>query len=61
LRTNLTNLVSLCRTHHRAVHEQGWEISLAPDGQVGLVEPTRGRLRAPSGSRRPRPADVGAT
>jgi Domain of unknown function (DUF222)/HNH endonuclease len=59
--TRVDNLVSLCRTHHRAVHEQGWEISLAPDGQVGLVEPTRGRLRALSGSRRPRRADVGAT
>jgi hypothetical protein len=32
--TRMDNLVSLCRPHHRAVHEQGWEISLAPDGQV---------------------------
>jgi Domain of unknown function (DUF222)/HNH endonuclease len=59
--TRVDNLVSLCRTHHRAVHEQGWEISLAADGQVVLVEPTRDGLRAASGSRRPRPADVGAT
>jgi len=57
----MDNLVSLCRTHHRAVHEQGWEISLAPDQQVVLIEPTRVGLRPPSGSRRPRPADVGAT
>ncbi|MGH9207218.1 MAG: DUF222 domain-containing protein, partial [Acidimicrobiales bacterium] len=35
--TELDNLVSLCRTHHRAVHEQGWRIHIA-DG-VAVVEP----------------------
>jgi hypothetical protein len=35
--TKLDNLVSLCRTHHRRVHEQGWRIRLV-DG-VPVVEP----------------------
>jgi hypothetical protein len=35
--TELDNLVSLCRQHHRAVHEQGWRIHIA-DGIV-VVEP----------------------
>src|SRR5579862_2968651 len=35
--TELANLVSLCRPHHRRVHEQGWRIHIA-DG-VAIVEP----------------------
>jgi hypothetical protein len=35
--TELDNLVSLCRPHHRAVHEQGWRIQIA-DG-MAVVEP----------------------
>jgi hypothetical protein len=35
--TELENLVSLCRTHHRAVHEQGWLLHIA-DG-IAVVEP----------------------
>jgi len=35
--TELENLVSLCRRHHRAVHEQGWRIHIA-DG-IAVVEP----------------------
>jgi hypothetical protein len=35
--TELDNLVSLCRRHHRAVHEQGWRIRMA-DG-IPVVEP----------------------
>jgi Domain of unknown function (DUF222)/HNH endonuclease len=35
--TELENLVSLCRPHHRAVHEQGWRIHIA-DG-IPVVEP----------------------
>jgi hypothetical protein len=34
--TELENLVSLCRPHHRRVHEQGWRIDIA-DG-VAVVE-----------------------
>ena len=35
--TELDNLVSLCRPHHRAVHEQGWRIHVA-DG-IAVVDP----------------------
>jgi hypothetical protein len=35
--TEVDNLVSLCRPHHRTVHEQGWRIHIA-DG-VAVVEP----------------------
>ena len=35
--TELDNLVSLCRPHHRAVHEQRWRIHIA-DG-IAVVEP----------------------
>ena len=35
--TELDNLVSLCRRHHRTVHEEGWRIHFA-DG-VAVVEP----------------------
>ena len=35
--TELENLVSLCRMHHRRVHEEGWRIHIA-DG-VAVVEP----------------------
>jgi len=35
--TEIDNLVSLCRPHHRRVHEQGWRIHIA-DG-VAVVEP----------------------
>ncbi|MGA8665275.1 MAG: HNH endonuclease signature motif containing protein, partial [Candidatus Dormiibacterota bacterium] len=35
--TELENLVSLCRPHHRAVHEQGWRIHIA-DG-IAVIDP----------------------
>jgi len=35
--TELDNLVSLCRPHHPAVHEQGWRIHIADD--IAVVEP----------------------
>jgi hypothetical protein len=35
--TELENLISLCRPHHRAVHEQGWRIHIA-DG-IAVLEP----------------------
>ena len=37
--TEVPNLVSLCRFHHRAVHEQGREIRLLVDGRVEVSEP----------------------
>jgi hypothetical protein len=36
--TELDNLVSLCRPHHRAVHEQGWRIHIA-DGRAAIEPP----------------------
>jgi hypothetical protein len=36
--TALENLVSLCRSHHRRVHEEGWRIHIADDG-IAVVEP----------------------
>ena len=35
--TEIDNLVSLCRPHHRAVHEEGWRIHIN-DG-IAVVEP----------------------
>jgi hypothetical protein len=32
--TNLDNLVSLCRGHHRLVHERGYSVKLGVDGEV---------------------------
>jgi hypothetical protein len=40
--TSLDNLVSLCRRHHRVVHERGWDIGFGPDRAVRVTEP-RGR------------------
>jgi hypothetical protein len=36
--TELDNLVSLCRSHHRQVHEEGWRIHIADNG-IAVVEP----------------------
>ena len=36
--TKVPNLLSLCRFHHRVVHEQGREIRLKPDGTVEVSE-----------------------
>ena len=33
--TRLTNLVLLCRRHHRAVHEEGYQVAREPDGSSG--------------------------
>jgi len=32
--TALSNLVLLCRLHHRRVHEEGWKLSRGPAGAV---------------------------
>jgi hypothetical protein len=31
--TDLDNLALLCRAHHRAVHEGGWQLTRGPDGR----------------------------
>ena len=37
--TRLDNLVLLCRRHHRAVHEEGFRITLDASGDVQFVRP----------------------
>jgi hypothetical protein len=38
-KTALSNLVSLCGTHHRLVHDGGWRLKLAPSGAVRVFSP----------------------
>jgi len=35
--TNLANLALLCRAHHRAVHEGGWQLTRGPDGHFSAT------------------------
>ena len=37
--TALSNLVLLCRPHHRLVHEEGWTMSRGEDGEVVAAPP----------------------
>jgi hypothetical protein len=37
--TTLSNLALLCRRHHRAVHEEGYEIAREPDGGLTFRNP----------------------
>jgi 5-methylcytosine-specific restriction endonuclease McrA len=37
--TTLSNLVLLCRRHHRAVHEEGYQVSRAPEGALDFRRP----------------------
>jgi 5-methylcytosine-specific restriction endonuclease McrA len=37
--TTLANLVTLCRRHHRAVHEEGYQITREADGTLRFYEP----------------------
>lgn len=39
--TDLANLVLLCRAHHRAVHEGGWQLVREPDGRLTASPPHR--------------------
>jgi Domain of unknown function (DUF222)/HNH endonuclease len=39
--TDLANLALLCRAHHRAVHEGGWQLQRDPDGQLTATPPHR--------------------
>ena len=41
--TTLANLALLCRRHHRAVHEEGYTLDRAPDGELRFRRPN-GRL-----------------
>jgi hypothetical protein len=37
--TSLSNTLLLCRRHHRAVHEEGFSMELAPDGEARFYRP----------------------
>jgi hypothetical protein len=37
--TRLDNLLHLCRRHHRAVHEEGFRVTLHPDGTARFCRP----------------------
>ena len=37
--TKLSNLAMLCRRHHRAVHEEGYQVDRQPDGQLRFRRP----------------------
>ena len=37
--TTLSNLALLCRRHHRAVHEEGYQVDRQPDGELGFRRP----------------------
>jgi len=39
--TTLTNLLQLCRFHHRLVHEGGYHIETQPDGTLIFYRPDR--------------------
>ena len=44
--TSLENLVLLCRRHHRAVHEGGFEVTLLRNGTTVFLRPDGLRARA---------------
>jgi HNH endonuclease len=37
--TTLSNLALLCRRHHRAVHEEGYQVACGPDGVLQFRRP----------------------
>jgi 5-methylcytosine-specific restriction endonuclease McrA len=37
--TTLSNLALLCRRHHRAVHEEGYQVGREPDGELWFRRP----------------------
>jgi hypothetical protein len=47
-RTSASNLMCLCRRHHRVKQRPGWKVCLAGDGTVSWIDPTgRGRVTRP--------------
>lgn len=52
-RTDLDNLVFLCRRHHRQVHQPGWHAKLLPDRTFEVATPD-GRVLADPPRRQPR-------
>ncbi|MPY91067.1 MAG: DUF222 domain-containing protein [Luteitalea sp.] len=55
--TRLTNLALVCKRHHRAVHEEGFTLTRAPDGAVHVCRPDGRPL--PTVPRTPRWATAG--
>jgi hypothetical protein len=47
--TDLANLALLCRAHHRAVHEDGWQLVRQADGRLTPPPPPPPPPRAPPG------------
>jgi 5-methylcytosine-specific restriction endonuclease McrA len=54
--TTLSNLALLCRRHHRAVHEEGYQVDRHPDGELRFRRPD-GRLLPEVPSPRDVPGD----
>jgi 5-methylcytosine-specific restriction endonuclease McrA len=54
--TTLSNLALLCRRHHRAVHEEGYQVDRQPDGELRFRRPD-GRLLPEVPPRAAIPAD----
>jgi Domain of unknown function (DUF222)/HNH endonuclease len=46
--TDLANLALVCRAHHRAVHEGGWQLTRGPDGHLTATRPHRHHRRQPT-------------
>jgi 5-methylcytosine-specific restriction endonuclease McrA len=42
--TTLSNLATLCRRHHRAVHEEGYRVTRKPNGELCFRTPYGGLL-----------------
>ena len=54
--TTLSNLALLCRRHHRAVHEEGYQVARLPDGALQFRRPN-GHLLPEVSPPAPVPAD----
>lgn len=46
-KTSLSNLWLICRSHHRLLHEGGWQLRPSGDGSTLTVIPPRSRSRGP--------------
>ena len=44
--TDLDNLALVCRAHHRAIHDGGWQLTRGPDGRFTATPPYRGQRTA---------------
>src|SRR5438094_3929402 len=44
--TTMTNLILLCRPHHRKVHEEGWGLQRLTTGRWALIRPVAARSRS---------------